>query len=574
MGYRRPIATIDCETDPFERKRIPRPFVWGFYDAGYLDPEKPFRYFTETDELVDFLRTKEYVVFCHNGGRFDYHYLWDYIDTYDSVLIIDGRMSKFQIGIAELRDSWNVAPIPLRDYKKNDFDYKLNERVNRFKPENWAKIVEYLESDCVYLYELVSAFVNRFGLVLTRAGAAMREWRKISGKGIPRSDEDYYLTFKPYYHGGRTQAYEIGVFEEPFQVADINSAYPFAMLHRHPYGLGRQVYLKQGLKFLDELDEVGPCLFSVRCISEGALPHRDNDGSLDFPDDGELRTYHCTGWELQAALDEGTIHRVHFEKVYVFDELRDFKPFVDVFYPERLEAKRRGDKAADLLAKGAMNSLYGKFGANPAEYREFWVFPVSEVGVLHPDNAKAWLALNEPAYKFAGFLGPHVLACAELPPARQRFYNVATAASITGFIRAYLYRAVRRCSGVLYTDTDSIAAREIDVPIGKQLGEWGIEGTFTRAGIAGKKLYAFRYKAGTEPLVDGKRQLWKVAHKGAQLSPRQILAVARGKVVEYVPEAPTFSVKGYVDKKTGKREIARFVPRTIKMQEKDRRRRK
>ena len=71
MTYRRPIAVADCESDPFKIGRVPEPFLWGFWDNGYLDPEKPYYEFKTAKELVAFLRDKEYIVYVHNGGKFD-----------------------------------------------------------------------------------------------------------------------------------------------------------------------------------------------------------------------------------------------------------------------------------------------------------------------------------------------------------------------------------------------------------------------------------------------------------------------------------------------------------------------
>ena len=143
---------------------------------------------------------------------------------------------------------------------------------------------------------------------------------------------------------------------------------------------------------------------------------------------------------------------------------------------------------------------------------------------------------------------------------QKRFYNVATAASITGFVRAYLWRhicAIRKNGGeVLYCDTDSIAAIgkiPKDMKIGKELGEWGNDGDFRLAAIAGKKLYAFQRRDGT----------WKTAHKGVMIEPEDIVKVARGGEVKYQRAAPSFGIEYDKDGK-GKRRT-RFVERIVRM---------
>jgi hypothetical protein len=145
--------------------------------------------------------------------------------------------------------------------------------------------------------------------------------------------------------------------------------------------------------------------------------------------------------------------------------------------------------------------------------------------------------LEMSGWQFGGELGPWGLAEADLTDEQLRYYNVATGASITGFVRAMLWRALSSSSGLLYCDTDSIAVekRGPGVIIGDKLGQWKPEGEFDRAGIAGKKLYIFRGVS-----KGGKRQ-YKTASKGARLTDAQLWAVARGCEVSYTPEAPTFS---------------------------------
>jgi hypothetical protein len=80
--------------------------------------------------------------------------------------------------------------------------------------------------------------------------------------------------------------------------------------------------------------------------------------------------------------------------------------------------------------------------------------------------------------------------------------------------------------------------------VSKQLGMFDIEAECDGGGIAGKKLYAFHKTSGG----------WKTASKGVRLTPEEILDVARGGIVTYEPDVPTFSVKSGI----------RFTPRRIK----------
>ena len=528
----RPFATLDSETDPFLKGRIPEPFVWGFYDG------KTFRHYTHetVHSLIKDISEQKIIVYAHNGGKFDYHFLLPYMEPFDRVKIINGRLAQFFIGKAEFRDSFNILPVALKKIevtddqgntvKKQEFDYSLMEKGERYKPDNWENIIDYLRDDCVTLYEAVKVFQNQYGRHLTQAGAAMNQWKKIGGVDIPKSTPEYFDKFKGYYYGGRVQCFKRGILDENFSVFDINSAYPFAMLSRHAYGL----------EFVESKMEIpgherGAAFFKIRATSCGAFPYREKTG-LSFPDDGEIREFNVTGWELIAAEETSTAGNPEILSVIYHTQLQDFREYIEHFYQLRLTAKETGDKAGDLFAKLLMNSLYGKFGANPENYADFCILPPEEMeNLLDPEND----------YNLSGELGPWLLAERELEDDEMRYYNVATAASITGFVRAYLWRAICATGRdkVLYCDTDSIATCDAGnaLDTGKELGKWKHEGEFDCAGIAGKKMYIFRGK----PNRSGKRE-YKTASKGVRLSNAQLWKLAGGTPVIYSPESPTFSV--------------------------------
>lgn len=554
----RPIAVIDAETDPFKRGRVEiKPFIWGFYNG---ETYKEFTYFEnlpekiakaakkegmqDFTEFIPFMEEQEIIVYAHNGGKFDYHFLLDYLEPFERVMIIGGRLAKFKIGLCEFRDSFNIIPVGLDKWQKQAFDYSILEESERYKPANWRKIRDYLQSDCLNLYNMVSAFIDRFGLHLTQATASMQHWQRVTERKAPNSGYDFYQDFHPFYYGGRVECFDVGLIENDFTMIDINSAYPYAMLHEHPIGLDYTVEHDFNLDTITGAD-----FFHIKAIAHGSLPYRDDDNTLTFPNDRTMREYFVTGWELQAALDTKTIDKnIECLTRYSFHALTDFTAFIQPLYNERKNAREIGDKSTVLFNKLLMNGLYGKFAANPAEYGEYIVLDGEFTGVFEALRAgtmrRGHVLENLSGYEFAGELGPWVMGKRGLDEEKQRYYNVATAASITGFVRAYLWRALCQCQGVLYCDTDSIAARDVSmIPLGDELGEWSVDGHFQRGAIAGKKLYAFRYKKGTEPKdKTGKNTCWKIASKGGRLSARQIVRICQGEQVTFEPESPTFSL--------------------------------
>ena len=85
--------------------------------------------------MIVFLQDKDVICYAHNGGKFDWHYITPYIDDYEPLTIIAGRLAKFTIGDCEFRDSYNIIPAPLSAYKKDDVDYNIFEKDGSHSPD-------------------------------------------------------------------------------------------------------------------------------------------------------------------------------------------------------------------------------------------------------------------------------------------------------------------------------------------------------------------------------------------------------------------------------------------------------
>lgn len=502
------------------------PFIWGFYLVDGRDEE--YHEFADRNALISFLQTERIqkmrpLIYAHNGGRFDYHYLLPDMNSNEQIMVVSGRIAKFRVGTVEFRDSYNILPVPLKAFAKEEIDYaKLEPDVRHLHMD---EIRRYLRSDCIYLYDFVRQYQETYGRGLTSAGGSMRYWQKFSGTKAPKQTPADFVRLKPYYYGGRVQCFEQGSAACDFKVMDINSAYPYAMLHPHPYSTAGIIS-----DTLPPEGKIAPCLISLDAIAQGCFPLRDEREALYFPDDEKtVRTYHITGHELLAALELNAVKIIRIRDVYRFAELIDFKDYILHFYQQRQEAKRTGDKARDVFAKLLMNSLYGKFGADPSTYDE-WIIASSGTFVSWAKEQFEYLR----DFPDADGGMKRYLMSRPLPEKKHRYYNVATAASITGFVRAHLFKALRACSGLIYCDTDSIAAREVgQLPAGDALGQWKQEMTCDSYAVAGKKLYAFRERD------TGK---FKIASKGAKLNAEQIQRVANGETVIYNPLVPTYSL--------------------------------
>jgi hypothetical protein len=505
--------------------------LWGLYNGGGDE----YHQFATAAEVADFIREKPILVYAHNGGKFDYHYMKPEFNSDEPLMVIGGRIARFKIGEAEFRDSINLLPVPLAAFQKDKVDYNIFRRHLRDIPENRRIIELYLQSDCVNLYNFLREFFTRYGSHLTQASASMRYWSKKYQVAIPRQSASRYRELKPFYYGGRVQCFANGYAEKQFKVLDINSAYPYAMTFKHPFSVGGH----SGRTLPVKREQIETALIRLTAVSKGALPLRGEDESLYFPDDERRgREYLITGWEFLAGLETGTLEPVRIKEVITFDELISFEDYVAEFYEQRKVAKAAGDKASDIFAKIFLNSLYGKFAANPDNYQEYIITDLDseKFAQYRADGFGIQSAWDDTRH----------LLTRPLPEVKHRHYNIATAASITGFVRAYLWRALCQCRGAIYCDTDSIAAVDTGtLATGGDLGAWKVEMECDRYAIAGKKLYAFHSCDADE---------WKTACKGVKLNADEIVRVARGATVKYSPEIPTYSAL---------RAAPRFTPREI-----------
>ena len=389
------------------------------------------------------------------------------------------------------------------------------------------EIRKYLESDCVNLWNMVNGFVTEYGLHITQASAAMHFWRNRLKNKVPRSGPEHYDTFKKFYFGGRVQCFEYGDLSGDFISVDINSAYPFAMLSPHPYSLE---YEQKPGKPRKATDKWGPMFFTVECTARGCFPYRGTNKNLYFPADDETRIYFVTGWELLAAIETKTIDDMIILEHYEFAQTQDFAEYVNHFWNLRQTFKADGDKGGEFYCKIFLNALYGKFGMDIRKHKIYTLKHRSEIPRL--------IAEMQDGERIQDFREWAILA-ENAGTGRKRFYNLATSASITGFVRAMLWRAICGATRPVYCDTDSITAEAFgrDVNFSNELGDWGIEYEYDRVAICGKKLYAMHKRGKAQNKLS-----WKVASKGARLTYKELIKIAAGKIIKYKNIVPTFSM--------------------------------
>jgi hypothetical protein len=564
---------------------VPAPFAAGFFDGETYHE-------TWGDDCVadmlDYLAQYETpcIIYAHNGGKFDFFYMEHALDN--PLLYIKARLVRAKMFHHEVRDSYAIIPAPLSEADKGTIDYAIFESDKRDKPRNRKLISTYLERDCRSLYTAVLAFHDRYGVQITMASNAMKQLKQHAPQENRSPAHD--AKFRPFYMGGRNEVFAPGYSSGKFHIFDVNSLYPSVMKDfKHPFG-GEYIESRRL-----PTDPKVIYFAKITATSRGALPVPTQYG-LDFPHTrGE---FFVVSHELNAARELGLVdvHEIH--RVYIPESTQDFAGFVDQFMDEKLAAEECGDKIGRLLAKLTSNSGYGKFGSNPAKYKDTVIFDsveamqaddwnlleISDDGSLvcgresAPHKRRSFrsqLEIEQSHWQIAGYFNDGRLL-AERPATIRSYsyHDVAIAASITSAARAVLLRALTVAVRPLYCDTDSIICESLPVDChATRIGAWKTEASADAVFIAGKKLYACFAR---DADATSQNQLSKDecncamcamgvkrASKGARLPYHTIAEIACGEDAVYAIPVPAYRIGRHKKDDSGRVLLPSFLSRTL-----------
>ena len=541
---RLPIAVIDCETDPFSNQyQELHPFAWGFYDGITYHQTWGVN---ATDEMLSFLSSHKqaFQIFAHNGGRFDFQFMLQHLRG--KPLVINGRIVNVKLFHHTLSDSYARIPVPLARFQgKIDIDYSKMAVGKREKHK--AEISTYLKSDCISLFDVITAWSDKFGRRdSTMASAAMRKCLEAVPSAKGRMNEGEDEKFRCYYFGGRVQAFKRGIVQDNITLSDANSMYPYAMVKfKHPVGTGAS--WRVSLDIDDDTD-----FACIEAWSKGALPLRTDTG-LHFP--SGFGTFYATGHEIRMGLRHNRLKISKVLHARTCKDKVDFSTFINPVYADRMIYKRNGDVMNTEFYKLLMNSAYGKFAINPRNFMDFIFIGQDELDdyevILTPNGreinyeGKWYVQVSDPSDTRA------MLRFKRPADNNKGYRNVATAASITGAARAVLFECLCKSQHPIYCDTDSIAARCVETSDDPYtLGAWKVEAFGDAMAIAGKKMYALF----GEPANDAQRsarmtrygdaRCIKLASKGVRLTAPEMVRIANEGEIFKRNEAPTFDVDG------------------------------
>lgn len=433
-------------------------------------------------------------VFAHYGGGFDYVHmlengLWEMQDVkvitsgsdiimihlldYRKPVVFADSIKVLLSGLKKLGETFQV-----QDQKK-EIDINRIEEIFNDEPEIFW---EYLESDCISLYQIMVKFMELLEIEffpVTAASLAMRIFKeRFIPEGVnlfkpslkPESDLDKWLSRS--YAGGRVECFQ-GGSHQLINVYDINSLYPSVMLDAEIpdcCGINTNSYIPEHIGFyeveFEQLDKTLPPVLWIKTHETG----------LEFVYKGE--GVFCS-IEIDKALEIGVTIKVI--KGYFYPRTaKVFFDYVTTHYNLRLENK---DKPLDHICKLLLNSLYGKFAQKEVS-TSLQKLPSEKLQQLIIDGIEVTPYDEEKELYLVG----------EVREIGHRLIHVASI--ITALARIRLYNFLQRYKdNLVYCDTDSVhlTCEMESHELGKELGKMKLEDSGAAVYI-GRKMYAVSKK--------------------------------------------------------------------------------
>ena len=466
-----------------------------FEVMGCFDGQE-YKKFTSVKKFLDHIDSKGYDGFrwyAHNAGRFDDLFLLaDLLSRNYDVKIVPRQSRIIAIRVKTSRcsyticDSYALLPDSLKrlstafqvEHQKKEHD------VSGHNSKHDKRLLQYLENDCLCLYEVLQKFFQSDFVAqpqLTIASQALNTFRNFfvphSLYRINLADEDIFRS--DFYSGGRVEVYKGAGTVNTY---DVNSLYPFVMLQEMPTG-----HMKHTSRF--ERGKIG--FYKVEILStpdwyiSPLLIKRKKNYFVNGR--GE---YFLSSATLEYLKKEFGI-RFKVLQGYVFPSREDlFTEYVQTFYQMKRENK---GNAKYIIAKLFLNSLYGKMGQ--MRWHET-IVPIKEAmkrSRKHPGDDRF-------AFTSVDGLEDYGLVMVK-EETRSKFICPYIAAYITELARLHHFKLMMEHPGSMYyCDTDSLftTAR---YKTGTGLGELSFEGRFEYIGLSPKNYALKNVEDGSEEIA-------------------------------------------------------------------------
>lgn len=324
---------------------------------------------------IDYMPRKFFKVRRRIGAAFDDE--GNEKPTYSKWIVINDVGPFFQCRFVQALELWNVGT---PEQRAQIADGK--EQRNSHRQADYDRIKLYNAMECHLLAKLMEQFRD----ACKDVGYVPRQWQgpgqiaeaMLYQNGIPKSSEvpmladprnEGLLTFaRNAFYGGRPEITVVGQIEYPVYQWDINSAYPYALMHvpclMHGSFRHEQISKSKRASILTgeqpglDIQPMGIYYGSFNWNRKGlapnlyGLPIRREKGTISYPASG--RGWYW-GFEILASVHQN----FHAIEGYVYVEDCRCVPFgwIQKVYAMR---KTIGKDGRGIVLKLALNSLYGK----------------------------------------------------------------------------------------------------------------------------------------------------------------------------------------------------------------------
>lgn len=422
--------------------------VIGFYDGNHYYSFKTIKSFIKfldcrSVDRKSGIKKEKYIIYAHNGGRFDFIFLMEYLIKIKKqafikrIILNHDRVFSFRYKNIEFRDSYLLFYCSLRKITYG-FDVKHKKFMVNYDSLETEDYKSYCFNNCLGLYECISEYIKLFKIEkkipLTLSSLSLQTFLK-KYISIDRLSGEKNEFIRKAYFGGRVEIYKKREKNKIF-VYDCNSLYPFVMQNNlFPIDKGVWVYHCKDFNLLK--DYIGFIEAKIKVYKNNItlFPARTKKGI----------TYSYGEWTgvfstilLKELVDKKLGEIIEIKKVLIFlKTAKIFSSFILSYWNKRKKAVNSG---INYMYKLFMNSLYGKF-AERREGEQF-IFNPSGENIIKKD-----MDLYSERIQLYHYTTTRFVSCE----------NVSISALITDYARLYIYNNLKKYeSNLFYTDTDSL----------------------------------------------------------------------------------------------------------------------
>lgn len=283
------------------------------------------------------------------------------VTIYDSLKILNFSVEK-------IAKDFNL---PIR---KLEIDYKAKREVNHILTDDE---IAYIKNDVEIMARALDILFKMDLTKMTIASDAISFYKGLNKNFklyFPELDYSVDENIRRSYKGGFTYLNPIYKEVETSKgiVLDVNSLYP-SVMKNEKLPIGEPLYFEgkyKDDKLYNLYVEVISCSFKLK---PNMIPTIQIKGNLSFiPNEylesskGDIVTLTLTNVDLELFLKHYDVYDLTFHGGYKFKSIKGlFNNYIDYWSAEKIKAKKEGNGARYLISKLLLNSLYGKFGANP-----------------------------------------------------------------------------------------------------------------------------------------------------------------------------------------------------------------